>query len=62
MRNNLPDAERTIIKACIRYCFALGEAYTEKTHTIQKLLKMIFGATTEKVGKGPPHFPKNAQS
>jgi transposase len=58
----LPDADRTVLKACVRYCFALGEAYTEKTHTIQKLLKMIFGAKTEKAEKVLPHFPKKPKA
>ena len=56
--SSLPEVDRTIIKACIRYCFALGEAYAEKTHTIQRLLKMIFGAKTEKAEKVLPDFPK----
>jgi transposase len=46
--SNLPEPDRTLIKACVKSCFALGEAYTEKTHTIHKLLRMIFGAKTEK--------------
>jgi len=57
-RSNLPDADRTIVKACLRHCLALGEAYTEKTHTIQRLLKMIFGAKTEKADKILTDFPK----
>jgi transposase len=47
-RSSLPEPDRTVIKACIRYCFALGEAYIEKSHIIHKLLRMIFGAKTEK--------------
>jgi len=54
----LPDADRTILKACVRYCFALGEAYTEKSHTIKKLLRMIFGAKTEKAATVIADFPK----
>jgi len=54
----LPDADRTLLKACVRYCFALGEAYNEKSHTIKKLLRIIFGAKTEKADKILPGFSK----
>jgi transposase len=57
-RSSLADADRTIIKACLRHCFALGEAYTEKIHTIHKLLKMIFGAKTEKAANVIPDLRK----
>ena len=57
-RSSLPEVDRTIIKACIRYCLALGEAYAEKTTTIHKLLRMIFGAKTEKAEKILADLPK----
>ena len=50
-KSSLPEPDRSIIKACIRHCFALGEAYTEKTTTMHKLLRIIFGAKTEKAEK-----------
>jgi transposase len=56
--SSLADADRTLIKACLRNCFVLGEAYIEKSHTIHKLLRMIFGAKTEKAEKVLPDFPK----
>jgi len=54
----LADADRSLLKACVRYCFALGEAYTEKSHTIKRLLRMIFGTKTEKADKIIAGFPK----
>jgi transposase len=60
-RSSLPDADCTVIKACLRYCFALGEAYTEKTTTIHKLLRMIFGAKTEKAATVLPDLPKKPE-
>jgi hypothetical protein len=46
-RSSLPDADCTVIKACIRYCLMLGEAYAQKTTTIHKLLRMIFPRSPE---------------
>jgi transposase len=57
-RSSLPDADCTVIKACIRYCLMLGEAYAQKTTTIHKLLRMIFGAKTEKAEKILADLPK----
>ena len=37
-----------IIKAAMRDYLLLGHAFIEKSHTIHKLLRMIFGAKTEK--------------
>lgn len=60
-RSSLAEGDRTVIKACLRHCFALGQAYTEKTHTVHKLLKMIFGAKTEKAETVLPDLPQKPQ-
>ena len=44
----LPEHDRTIIKAVMRDYLLLGRAFIEKSHSISRLLKMIFGAATEK--------------
>jgi transposase len=49
--SSLAEGDRTLAKACIRNCFLLGEAYAEKSHTVDKLLRMIFGPKTEKASK-----------
>jgi len=46
---------------CFSTASALGEAYAEKTHTIPRLLKMIFGAKTEKAEKVLPRFSQEAK-
>jgi transposase len=56
--SSLAKPDRAILKACVRYCLALGEAYAEKTTTIHKLLRMIFGPKTEKADKVIAAFPK----
>jgi transposase len=44
----LPEEDRRIIKAVMRDYLLVGQTFIEKSHTIQKLLRMIFGARTEK--------------
>jgi hypothetical protein len=55
--SSLAEDDRVLIKAVIAHHLAIGQVLHEKTATIKKLLKMIFGATTEKaetVLKLPP--------
>ena len=40
-----------ILRGLIETLQALGEAYDQKSHSIKRLLKMIFGAKTEKAGE-----------
>jgi transposase len=47
----LPEEDRILIKACLRDHLRLGLAFIEKSHTVYKLLKMIFGSKTEKASK-----------
>jgi transposase len=47
----LPEEDRALIKACLRDHLRLGRAFMEKSHTVYKLLKMIFGSKTEKASK-----------
>ena len=44
----LAACDKTALKSCVRHCFELGEAYNQKSHTVKKLLRMIFGPKTEK--------------
>jgi len=44
----LPERDRTIIKAVMRDYLILGQAFIEKSHSVSRLLKMFFGAATEK--------------
>lgn len=44
----LPKEDRSIIKAVLRDYLLVGQTFIEKSHTIQKLLRMLFGAKTEK--------------
>jgi transposase len=55
--SSLAEGDRILIKAVIAHHVAIGHALHKKTATIKKLLKMIFGAPTEKaetVLKLPP--------
>jgi transposase len=56
--SSLPEHDRTIIKACMRDYLLLGHAFMEKSHSIHKLLRMIFGTKTEKAEKVIPDLPK----
>jgi transposase len=47
----LPEEDRILIKACLRDHLRLGLAFIEKSHTVQALLRMIFGSKTEKASK-----------
>jgi transposase len=54
----LPEQDRTIIKAVMQDYLLLGQAFTEKSHSVSRLLKMIFGAKTEKADKVLNRPPK----
>lgn len=54
----LPEQDRTIIKAVMQDYLLLGRAFTEKSHSVSRLLKMIFGAKTEKADKVLNRPPK----
>jgi len=56
----LPEQDRTIIKAALRDYLRLGQAFIEKSHSIRRLLRMIFG-TTEKASKIIPELKKMAR-
>ena len=53
----LPEHYRAIIKTALRDYLRLGEAYAEKSHSIHRLLGMIFG-TTEKASNIIPELKK----
>jgi transposase len=53
----LPEQDRTVIKATMRDYLRLGQAFIEKSDSIHRLLRMIFG-TTEKTAKIIPEFKK----
>ena len=46
--NRLKEGDYEMIKAIINTLRFLGQAYDEKTTSIKRLLRMIFGARTEK--------------
>jgi hypothetical protein len=54
----LPDEDRMLIKACLHDYLRLGRAFIEKSNTINKLLRMIFGAKTEKASRIIPGLRK----
>jgi transposase len=56
----LPEQDRTIIKAMMRDYLRLGQAFIEKSHSIRRLLRMIFG-TTEKASKIMPELKAMAR-
>jgi transposase len=56
--SSLPEHDRTIIKACMRDYLLLGHAFIEKSHSIHRLLRMIFGTKTEKAANVIPDLPK----
>jgi transposase len=55
--SSLAEDDRALIKACLTHCLALGQAVMEKSHTVTRLLKMIFG-TTEKASTIIPELKK----
>ena len=55
--SSLAEHDRVLIKAVIAHYLAIGQVLHEKTATIKKLLKMIFGATTEKAETVLPDLP-----
>jgi transposase len=57
----LPEHDRTLIKAVMRDYLRLGLAFIEKSDSIHRLLKMIFG-TTEKASKIIPELTKTSDS
>jgi len=57
----LPEHYRAIIKTALRDYLRLGEAYAEKSHSIHRLLRMIFG-TTEKASTIIPELKKMART
>ncbi len=54
----LAENDRVVIKACLKNCLVLGQAYVEKSHSVMRLLKMIFGAKTEKASTIIPELKK----
>lgn len=52
----LQEEDRRIIKAVMRDYLLLGQAFIHKADTIHKLLRMIFGPSTEKAAKILPDF------
>lgn len=55
-KSSLTEDDRILIKAVIAHHLAIGQALHKKTATIKKLLKMIFGATTEKAETVLPDY------
>ena len=55
--SSLAEHDRVLIKAVIAHYLAIGQALHLKTAAIKKLLKMIFGTTTEKAETVLPDFP-----
>lgn len=53
----LPEQDRMLIKAVMRDYLRLGQAFIEKSHSIHRLLRMIFG-TTEKASRIIPDLRK----
>ena len=60
--SSLAEHDRTIIKACMRDYLLLGHAFVEKSHSIHKLLRMIFGRKTEKASKVIPDLCRKPKS
>jgi len=56
----LPEQDRMVIKATMRDYLRLGQAFIEKSDSINRLLRMIFG-TTEKASKIIPELKKMAR-
>ena len=59
-KSPLAEDDRVVIKACLKNCLVLGQAYLEKSHSVMRLLKMIFGAKTEKASTIIPELKKMA--
>jgi transposase len=57
--SSLAEDDRILIKGVIAHHLAIGQSLHEKTATIKKLLKMIFGITTEKAQVVLPDLPLN---
>jgi len=55
--SNLPEQDRAIIKGSLRDHVRLGQAYLEKSDSVHRLLRMIFG-TTEKASTIIPELKK----
>jgi transposase len=55
----LPEHYRAVIKTALRDYLRLGEAYAEKSQSVHRLLRMIFG-TTEKASNIIPELKKMA--
>jgi hypothetical protein len=53
----LAEDDRVVIKACLKNCLVLGQAFMEKSHSIHRLLRMIFGRT-EKASTIIPELKK----
>lgn len=58
--SNLPGQDRTIIKASLRDYVRIGRAFMEKSDSVHRLLRMIFG-TTEKASTIIPELKKMAR-
>lgn len=52
VKNSLPDEDYQIIKGLIDTHLLLNQAVNEKSTSIKRLLKMIFGSKTEKSRSG----------
>jgi len=55
--SNLPEQDRVLIKAALRDYVRLGQTFLEKSDSINRLLRMIFGST-EKASKIIPEIKK----
>lgn len=58
--SNLPEHDRILIKAALRDYVRLGQTFLEKSESITRLLRMIFGST-EKASKIIPELKKMAR-
>lgn len=56
----LPEEDRVLIKTCLRNHVRLGRAFAAKSAAVNKLLRMIFGSTTEKASRVLPGLKKSA--
>jgi transposase len=59
--SNLPTHDCVLIKAALRDYLRLGQAFIEKSDSIHRLLRMIFG-TTEKASKIIPELKRTSDS
>lgn len=58
--SDLPEQDRQIIKGSLRDHVRLGQAYLRKIDSVRRLLRMIFGAKTEKASIIIPELKKMA--